>query len=301
MEKSDTIPLKAQSPGHGLSRKRIICMAIVFAAGMLRILNFIKKIFGFSIFLAYIGWGLLLSLQPPFYPSEAEKKGATPSQYGFVFGIANLAAFLFAPFFGRYGSKIGPKILYNFGAFTQGFVGITFGFLVYIENAGAFLGLSYLLRLVSRKKFRKFFHDFFRFLDGVADAAAWGAGVSILMKLFPNKVSTIMSWTEMLFGLGYMLGKIIENFFLRCQNSEISELFLGPALGSALYQAGGFLLPFLVVGIWCLIGAFGILFTIPNVKSNDDQKDSNDDRKKLTLKDLAKVSYNSKSKLRKKQ
>ena len=146
-----------------------------------------------------------------------------------------------------------------------------------------------------------FFHNFLRFLDGVADAAAWGAGVSILMKLFPNKVSTIMSWTEMLFGLGYMLGKIIENFFLRCQNSEISELFLGPALGSALYQAGGFLLPFLVVGIWCLIGAFGILFTIPNVKSNDDQKDSNDDRKKLTLKDLAKVSYNSKSKLKKNQ
>ena len=61
-----------------------------------------------------------------------------------------------------------------------------------------------------RKKFAKLnlFHDFFRFLDGVADAAAWGAGVSILMKLFPNKVSTIMSWTEMLFGLGYMLGKI---------------------------------------------------------------------------------------------
>ena len=63
------------------------------------------------------------------------------------------------------------------------------------------------------KSFENFFHDFFRFLDGVADAAAWGAGVSILMKLFPNKVSTIMSWTEMLFGLGYMLGKIIENFF----------------------------------------------------------------------------------------
>ena len=46
-----------------------------------------------------------------------------------------------------------------------------------------------------------------RFLDGVADAASWCAGVSILMKLFPNKVSQIMSWTEMLFGLGYMLGK----------------------------------------------------------------------------------------------
>ena len=29
---------------------------------------------------AYLVWGALISLQPPFYPSEAEKKGATPSQ-----------------------------------------------------------------------------------------------------------------------------------------------------------------------------------------------------------------------------
>ena len=85
-------------------------------------------------------------MQPPFYPSVAEEKGATPSQYGFVFGIANLAAFIFAPLFGRFGGKIGPKLLYNFGAFTQGIVGITFGFLVYIDAVGPFLGLSYLLR-----------------------------------------------------------------------------------------------------------------------------------------------------------
>lgn len=63
MEKSDTIPLKAQSPGHGLSRKRIICMAIVFAAGMLRILNFIKKIFGFSIFFS-LHWMGFITLPP---------------------------------------------------------------------------------------------------------------------------------------------------------------------------------------------------------------------------------------------
>jgi hypothetical protein len=49
-----------------------------------------------------------------------------------------------------------------------------------------------------------------RFIGGVADAAALGSILSILMKLFPNYVSTIVSWTEMLFGLGYMLGlKII--------------------------------------------------------------------------------------------
>jgi hypothetical protein len=50
--------------------------------------------------------------------------GATPSQYGFVFGITNMAAFLTAPLFGRYGSQLGPKLLYNTGAFAQALVSI---------------------------------------------------------------------------------------------------------------------------------------------------------------------------------
>jgi hypothetical protein len=47
----------------------------------------------------------------------------------------------------------------------------------------------------------------------VADSAILGAILSILMKLFPNYVTTIVSWTEMLFGLGYMLGKLKRNHF----------------------------------------------------------------------------------------
>lgn len=68
------------------------------------------------------------------------------SKYGFVFGIANLAAFLFAPLFGRFGTKIGPKLLYNCGAYLQAICGIAFGFLTYIDNVNVFIGLSYLLR-----------------------------------------------------------------------------------------------------------------------------------------------------------
>ena len=104
-----------------------------------------ETLISFSI-LAYIGWGLLLSLQPPFYPLEAELKGATPSQYGFVFGIANLAAFIFSTIFGKYGARLGAKLVYNIGAFTQAFIGISFGFLKYVQNVPTFLGLSYLLR-----------------------------------------------------------------------------------------------------------------------------------------------------------
>ena len=49
--------------------------------------------------------------------------------------------------------------------------------------------------------------DNFRALDGIADAAAFGSTVSILMVLYPDKVSMIMASTESVFGVGYTLGK----------------------------------------------------------------------------------------------
>ena len=74
----------------------------------------------------------------------------TPSffvfQYGFVFGIFNLAAFLGGPIFGKYGSMIGPRMLYIAGAFLQGICGLAFGFLAYVEETNAFIVLSYFLR-----------------------------------------------------------------------------------------------------------------------------------------------------------
>ena len=79
-------------------------------------------------------------------PTIHNSIGARPSQYGFVFGIFNMAAFITAPFFGRYGSQIGPKLLYNTGGIVQALTGISFGFLDYIDNTTTFLGLSYTLR-----------------------------------------------------------------------------------------------------------------------------------------------------------
>ena len=81
-----------------------------------------------------------------------------------------------------------------------------------------------------------------RFLDGMGDAAAWGAIISIMMKLYPDKVATIMSWTEMAFGLGYSLG---------------------PAIGGVFYDLGGFKLPFITVGSIALVIAIGLIFLIP--------------------------------------
>ena len=120
----------------------------------------------------YIALGLLISLQPPFYPSEAELKGATPSEYGFVFGIANLSLFIFSPIFGKYGPTIGPKICFNLGAVMQGVSGFLFAFLPYCEGVALFIGLSYLLR----------------FVEGLGTAMAWSSAMGILMHVFPDKV-----------------------------------------------------------------------------------------------------------------
>jgi hypothetical protein len=47
--------------------------------------------------------------QAPFYPHEAERKGATPTQYGFVFGIFELTVFVVSPIIGKNLGRIGAK------------------------------------------------------------------------------------------------------------------------------------------------------------------------------------------------
>ena len=200
---------------------------------------------------AYTSWGCLLVLQPPFYPLVAEQKGAKPSQYGFVFGIIHLAAFIFSPIFGSYGGKIGSRILLYIGSFSQGVIALLFGFLQFINSTWLFIILSYLLR----------------FLNGVADAAVWGASLAILLQIFPDKVATMMSYTEACIGLGYILG---------------------PCIGSFLFELGGFILPFEVMGCICSIAAFGLYFSLPS-NVNLDSNITIQSKKSMTLLDTLKV------------
>uniref|UniRef100_A0A8D8Y0B7 MFS-type transporter SLC18B1 n=1 Tax=Cacopsylla melanoneura TaxID=428564 RepID=A0A8D8Y0B7_9HEMI len=58
---------------------------------------------------------ICISLQAPFYPAEAEKKGATATEYGLVFGSFELVAFLSSPLFGRYIHTIGTRCLLSLG------------------------------------------------------------------------------------------------------------------------------------------------------------------------------------------
>ena len=63
----------------------------------------------------------------------------------------------------------------------------------------------------------------------------------------------------------------------------------GPVIGSALYKAGGFGMPFWVVGATGCVVAICLHFMIPNVKGkNADSSDAT--RTSLTIKDVIKVS-----------
>ena len=196
---------------------------------------------------AYTGWGCLFSLQPPFYPLVAEQKGAVPSQYGFVFGMSSLAAFIFSPIFGTYGNKLGPRTVFYLGAFAQGTCGIAFGFLQYVNSTWAFITLSYLIR----------------FLQGISNTATMGASLAILIEMYPDRVTSLMSYTEMCVGLGYILG---------------------PAIGSILYEMGGFILPFEVMGSICILAAFGLFCSMP--KYSTLSKNSTKERRKIALSDI---------------
>ena len=69
-------------------------------------------------------------------------------QYGFAFGITNLAAFIASPLCAKYGDKIGAGRLITIGFYLNALSGIAFGFLIYADTKELFLGFSYILRFL---------------------------------------------------------------------------------------------------------------------------------------------------------
>ena len=90
---------------------------------------------------------------------------------------------------------MGARLLYVSGMLAGSlFGGVLFATLEYVDSASLFLALSYV----------------FRFLFGTSDAAAFGASLGIVVKLFPDKFVTAVSLIETFFGFGYAIGKKIS-------------------------------------------------------------------------------------------
>ncbi len=93
------------------------------------------------------------------------------------------------------------------GAYVTSFTAIAFGFLEYIENKFAFLGLSIVLRL----------------LESVGQSAQYTGVLTLITENFYENVGKAFSINELLLAL---------------------SMAIGPVFGGGLVKVGGFLLPF---------------------------------------------------------
>ncbi|GBP93145.1 MFS-type transporter SLC18B1 [Eumeta japonica] len=164
---------------------------------------------------------------------QAEKKQCTATEYGLVFGIFELVVFLVSPLYGAHLNKLGPKLLFNAGILTTGTCAILFGLLDKVDGHLPFISLSFAIRIV----------------EAMGNAAFLTASFAIIAKEFPNNVATMFASLETFFGLG---------------------LIVGPTLGGALYNLGGYSMPFGVLGAALFCAAVMSCFSLPRQTDEED-------------------------------
>lgn len=176
------------------------------------------------------------SILGPFFPREAEQKGASNTVVGLIFGCFSICNFFSSLILGRYLVQIGAKFMFLSGMFVSGCVTILFGLLDRAPDGPVFIGLCFLVRAV----------------DAVGFSAAMTSSFSILAKAFPNNIATVLGSLEIFTGLG---------------------LVLGPPIGGFLYQSFGYEIPFMVLGCVVLIMVPLNMYLLPTYDSTPS-KDS---------------------------
>lgn len=180
--------------------------------------------------------GCVFALLAPFYPALAKKKGVDQTMIGLIFSVFEMVYFCIAPILGKYLVQIGTKFVYHSGLLLLGGSTFIFGILDKSPPGGTFIGLSIACRAVG----------------SVGMASMYTSQMAIASKLFPGDVATM-------FG-------IINSF-------QAVGLMAGPAVGGTLYTAGGFGLPFFVVGLIVLILSFATIPLIPEVNELPPETD----------------------------
>ncbi|KAK2718531.1 MFS-type transporter SLC18B1-like isoform X2 [Artemia franciscana] len=175
---------------------------------------------------------MAFSLRAPFYPFEAEKKGATATEYGLVFGVFYLIVFSISPLFGQYLNVIGAKFVFTTGSFVVALCTLLFGLLDLVNGHASFIGLSFAIRII----------------EAIGNAGYLTASYSYLAAEFPSTVATVFASLETFYGVG---------------------LIAGPALGAIFYHIGGFSLPFAVFGVIVGVEAIFSYFFLPSYEPTD--------------------------------
>lgn len=181
-----------------------------------------------------LGSMMAYSILGPFFPKEAENKGASNTMIGVIFGCYALFEFLASLVFGKYLVYIGAKFMFIAGMFISGGVTIIFGVMDQLPDGPIFIAMSFLVRVI----------------DAIGFGAAITASSSILTKAFPNSVATVLGGLEVFSGLG---------------------LVVGPPLGGFLYQSFGYEVPFISLGCVVLLMIPLNMYILPSYESEPSE------------------------------
>ena len=118
------------------------------------------------------------------------------------------------------------------GLFVTGASCVLFGFLVYINDKSVFITFSFAIRIV----------------EALGNAGYMTASFSIATQEFSDCLATMISILEMFYGSG---------------------IAIGPSVGGALYEVGGFVLPFVVLGSTLLIAGIVTVILLPQTDTPD--------------------------------
>ena len=193
--------------------------------GTMSINNVIFAIIMFGTFFMATVW----SIQAPFFPKEAERKGLSPTQYSLVFAIYELTTILVTPLVGMYMSYMGARFLAIAGLFVSAVTVILFGILVYVKSSSDFFILSAVVRIV----------------EAIGMSSYCISLVVLISTLYPTSVAFRQSLNEMCFGGG---------------------MIFGPSIGGFLYVWGGYLMPFMSVGLTLLAVVIVSILFLPETE-----------------------------------
>lgn len=177
------------------------------------------------------------AIYPTVFPHEAMKKGMNQTQIGFIFGIFQLVLFLLYPVFGKYLNTIGVRFLFVSGVLLASGGAIGFAFLDRSPGGMIYFITALLCRSV------------------VGLGASMGISYAIVAYSFPNNVASVVAVLEFVSGIGFMAG---------------------PVIGGALFQIGGFELPFLIIGGLMFLLFLVSLFIFPEAEGSSVTRSTNE-------------------------
>ncbi|XP_071946856.1 MFS-type transporter SLC18B1-like [Antedon mediterranea] len=170
----------------------------------------------------FMSWSIIA----PFLPPEAEQKGASQTEIGFIFGIYSAVQFIVAPIWGKFIPVLGARFVFIIGYIITGATNVSFGFFDRIASGTPFVATCLLARA----------------FQGVGTSGVFTAAMTMVAYTFPNKIGRLVGLLEVFTGIGLMIG---------------------PFIGGVLYEYGGFILPFVSLGCLMLLFSVILMFVLP--------------------------------------